>query len=45
VPDIDFPRVNESADMKRFIKLARWILRALLVLAGAAVGGLVWWLV
>jgi hypothetical protein len=45
VPDIDFPRVNEAADMKRVISLARWILRIFFVLAGAAVGGLVWWLV
>ncbi|HJN96225.1 MAG TPA: sulfotransferase [Gammaproteobacteria bacterium] len=45
VPDIDFPRVNETADMKRVIRKARWILRTLFVLAGAAVGGLIWWLV
>jgi hypothetical protein len=45
VPDIDFPRVNETADMKRLIRLARWIVRIILILVGGAVGGLIWWLV
>lgn len=44
VPDIDFPRVNETADMKRLIRLARWVVRIILFLGGGAVGGLIWWL-
>lgn len=44
VPDIDYPRVNETADMKRLIRIARWVVRFILLLGGAAVGALIWWL-
>ncbi len=44
VPDIDFPRVNETADMKRLIRLVRWTVRIILLLGVGAVGGLIGWL-
>jgi hypothetical protein len=44
VPDIEFPRVNETADMKRLIRLARWVIRIVFLLGSAAIAGLLWWI-
>lgn len=44
IPDIDYPRVNESADMKKMIGRARWVIRILLLLIAGGIGSLTWWI-
>ena len=42
VPEFDFPKVNETAAMKKLIGRARWIIRILLLLGVSAIGSLIW---